>query len=300
MKLAHLEVCNAVLLTGSVTGAAVLLRLSQPAVTKILQSAENQLGFRLFTREKNRLVPTQEALELRPEITQIATQIEHLKEFSRALSRRRAILRISCSPSITATLLAPAVARFCERYPHVTCHLDTSPHPDLIERLTRRQFDVGFSLSTLKNPAVTEEPIAQGCAVCVAPMGTFAKSKTSVTWADLAKCRVIHVTCRSQFGGMLLVPDENEAQESNDRKLTCTTTYTAMKLVEFGQGVTAIDSFTASAADRSKTQVLPCAPEIPVDLIASYRHQAELSNPARQFIQTMAVIARQAHAQFSR
>ena len=58
MKLAHLEVCNAVLLTGTVTGAARLLHMSQPAVTKMLQSAENQFGFKLFTREKNRLVPT--------------------------------------------------------------------------------------------------------------------------------------------------------------------------------------------------------------------------------------------------
>ena len=59
MRPSHIDVCNAVLLTGSVTAAARLLNVSQPAVTKLLQSAENQLGFKLFVREKGRLVPTQ-------------------------------------------------------------------------------------------------------------------------------------------------------------------------------------------------------------------------------------------------
>ena len=55
MKLAHLDVCNAVLLTGSVTGAAKLLHVSQPAVTKLLHSAENQLGFRLLRARRTGL-----------------------------------------------------------------------------------------------------------------------------------------------------------------------------------------------------------------------------------------------------
>lgn len=301
MKLAHLDVCNAVLLTGSVTGAAKLLHVSQPAVTKLLHSAENQLGFRLFTREKNRLVPTQEALELHPEIVQIATQIERLKEFSQALSTRQTSLRVACVPSVAATLLAPAVAKFSERHPQVACQLETNAHPELVDRLMRRQVDLGFSASTLKNPAVVEEPVAKGCAVCVAPLGTFSKRKTSVTWDDLAKLRVILVPARTQFGGLLIEPDHEVIKDAKGvGRLTATTNHLAMKLVEYGQGVAAIDSFTASTADKSKVQVLPFAPEIPVDLIVSYRNQAKLSNSARQFIQTMAAVARSAHAQLGR
>lgn len=300
MKLAHLEVCNAVLLTGSVTGAARLLHVSQPAVTKLLQSAENQLGFRLFTREKNRLVPTQEALELHPEIVQIAAQIERLKEFSQALSNKQSTLRISCVPSVAATLLAPAIAKFAQHHPQVTFFLETNAHPALVERLMRRQVDLGFSASTLTNPAVVEEVIAHGCGVCVAPIGTLSKTKTSVTWKDLAKRRLIRVPARTQFGGLLIESDEEDGKESKDGRLTVTTNHLALQLVELGQGVAAIDSFTASTADRTKVQVLPFSPEIPVELMVSYRNQAKLSNSARQFIQTMASVAREAHAQLGR
>ncbi|MDT4879650.1 Bacterial regulatory helix-turn-helix protein, lysR family [compost metagenome] len=49
---------------GTVTGAAAMLNISQPALSQILLHAEDQLGFKLFNRVRGRLVPTQEAEEL--------------------------------------------------------------------------------------------------------------------------------------------------------------------------------------------------------------------------------------------
>jgi len=50
MRLRHIEVVHAVLLTGSVSAAARLLHITQPAVSRALQHAELQLGFPLFER----------------------------------------------------------------------------------------------------------------------------------------------------------------------------------------------------------------------------------------------------------
>ena len=84
------------MMTGSVTGAAKLLHLSQPAVTKLLRSAENQLGFKLFLREKNKLVPTEEALKLQPEFQAIAQRLERLRDYSRALASKPShVLRVA-------------------------------------------------------------------------------------------------------------------------------------------------------------------------------------------------------------
>lgn len=299
MKLAHLEVCNAVLLTGSVTAAARLLHVSQPAVTKLLHSAENQLGFKLFTREKNRLVPTQEALELHPEIVEIAQQVERLKEISLALSNRQTTLRIACVPSLAATLCAPTIARFIAKHPNVSCQLETYAHPDLVARLMRRQIDIGFSVSTLPNPAVVEERIATGCGVCVAPAGTFSKTKANISLADVAKRKLIRVPATTQFGGMLIESEDGEPKEAPAGRLSSTTNFLALKLVEQGLGVATVDSFTASTANLSLVQTLPVHPEFPVHLMASYRNQAKLSNSARHLIQTMASVAQRAHAQLA-
>ena len=68
MRLRHIEVFNAIMLTGSVSAAARLINITQPAVSRTLQHAELQLGFPLFQRAKGRLTPTTEALTLYPHI----------------------------------------------------------------------------------------------------------------------------------------------------------------------------------------------------------------------------------------
>lgn len=292
MKLAHLEVCNAVLLTGSVTGAARLLHMSQPAVSKMLQSAENQFGFKLFNREKNRLVPTQEALALHPEITQIATQIDRLRAFSRALvTDKSSLLRIDCPPSIAATLLPACIEKFSARHPNVSCQVATHTPADIIHRLMHRQSDVGFSLASLPNPAVIEEAIVQGRSVCVVPHGMLAQSKSSVTRQDLSTCRLIRVPPGGMFGS--LVPSDADPLKSGS--LAASSNFLAMRMAECGLGIAAIDSFTAASADLSKARILALSPPAAVDIFAQHRRLAKLSHAARRFIQLMGQTALQAH-----
>ena len=66
MRLRHIEVFNAVMVTGSVSGAARLINITQPAVSRTLKHAELQLGFPLFERVGGRLVATAEARSLFP------------------------------------------------------------------------------------------------------------------------------------------------------------------------------------------------------------------------------------------
>ena len=76
MRLRHIELFHAVLTAGSLTGAARLLNISQPAASKVLQLAEQQLGFPLFSRVRGRLQPTEEALLLRHRVEKIVQDIE--------------------------------------------------------------------------------------------------------------------------------------------------------------------------------------------------------------------------------
>lgn len=66
MRPRQLEIFTAVMRAGTVTGAARLLNISQPALSQTLMHAEDELGFALFERVKGRLRPTPEAVELSP------------------------------------------------------------------------------------------------------------------------------------------------------------------------------------------------------------------------------------------
>ena len=67
MRARQLEVFTAMMKAGTVTAAAQMLNISQPALSQILIHTEDNLGFLLFNREKGRLFPTPEALELYPD-----------------------------------------------------------------------------------------------------------------------------------------------------------------------------------------------------------------------------------------
>ncbi|CAJ3076526.1 LysR family transcriptional regulator [Burkholderia pseudomallei] len=61
LNLRQIEVFRAIMLTGSISGAAKLLHVSQPAVSRLISYAEQRLGLALFERIKGRLYPTPEA-----------------------------------------------------------------------------------------------------------------------------------------------------------------------------------------------------------------------------------------------
>jgi DNA-binding transcriptional LysR family regulator len=64
LSLRQIEVFHAVMLTGSLSEAGRMLFVTQPAVSRILASAENRLRYPLFERVKGRLHPTPEARRL--------------------------------------------------------------------------------------------------------------------------------------------------------------------------------------------------------------------------------------------
>ncbi|MGI9425674.1 MAG: LysR family transcriptional regulator, partial [Hyphomicrobiaceae bacterium] len=61
MNLNRLRVFRHVYETTSVSEAARALNLTQPPVTRMLRAYEEDVGFKLFTRGRGRLVPTPEA-----------------------------------------------------------------------------------------------------------------------------------------------------------------------------------------------------------------------------------------------
>jgi len=74
MRLRHIEVIFAVSRAGSISGAAKALSITQPAASKLLKAAEQQLRFPLFRRVSGRIHPTEEASALLADIERVAAR----------------------------------------------------------------------------------------------------------------------------------------------------------------------------------------------------------------------------------
>lgn len=294
MKLSHLDVCNAVLMTGSVTGAAKLLHLSQPAVTKLLHSAENQLGFKLFLREKNKLVPTSEALQLQPEFQAIAHRLDRLREFSRSLASQPShVLRVACAPSIAAALIPQCVEAFARQYPTVSCEIETHVHDTIVQKLMQCQCDVGLSLASLPNPAIVEDVVASGTMVGLVPKSFQQELPDDMAIGELTHLPLIRVPPGGPHGAELFPLPQGGA--ASTPRLTVSTNYMAMRMAERGLGIATIDSFTAAQADRQLVGVVRLQPQIPVRIFYLRAHRAQASHAGGRFVQILASVAAQAH-----
>ena len=272
MRLKHIEVFNAIMLTGSVSGAARLLHVTQPAVTQTLQHAELQLGYALFTRQRNRLVPTSEAQVLYPEVIRLVSQLESVKRLASGLrTGKRAALRLLVVPSLAVRALPDALKVFRRQHPDLAVSIRTLHTHEITQAIALREGDVGIVYGATQHPAVQHVPVATGRLVCVSPrpprQARGSDRRTTVELAELVRSGFIRIDERDPIGAMLA---EQCARQGLEPKggLTAQTHHIAMVLAEQGFGPAIIDSFTAAATTSDVLQVRTLLPEVPVNVQA--------------------------------
>src|SRR5688500_3137922 len=81
----QMQILSAIIRHRSMTAAAQILGLSQPALSRQLKHTEDRLGYPLFTRTKGRLEPTSEALLLFEEISRVEVQMQGIHTLARNL-----------------------------------------------------------------------------------------------------------------------------------------------------------------------------------------------------------------------
>lgn len=186
MRLKHIETFHALMMAGSVVGAARLLHVSPPAVSKTLSHAEQVLGFPLYHRIKGRLKPTAEALALYTEVVKIPPQLETLKTLAiqlKAAGGQR--LRIATVPALAQHLLPWAVAGLRHQGLAVTVEVRARHSQDLVPTLLLRQADLGVDFDFGEHPAIERTILMETGLVCVAPPGWFS-TQTPLTTADFS------------------------------------------------------------------------------------------------------------------
>ena len=288
MRLRHIEVFNAVMLTGSVSGAARLISVTQPAVSRTLQHAELQLGFALFQRSKGRLVPTPEALTLYPHIERLFAQLDEVQRLAANLKTGGGVkeLRILTVLALSYEILPHAIKLFRVRHPDVPITVKALHSPQIVSALVLQEADVGFLFSPVAHSALAQEHLADGRMVCVAPKGMLTArllKRGTVTLADLVKVPVIGLDVLDPVGRSLNQACR-EAGVGLQFNITVQTYHSALALAHHGLGVALIDTCTAASADLTRVDVLALEPLIPVPIKALLPAGKPASVAVRAFV----------------
>jgi DNA-binding transcriptional LysR family regulator len=186
MRARQLEVFTAVMRAGTVTAAARLLNISQPALSQILAHTEDELGFALFERVKGRLHPTVEALEIFPEAERLFASLEGLRRKTQDLRLGRAgLVRIASSAPPAMALLPHALADFRRRYPEIRLRSHVAPVATLVQML--REGDAGLALALEDHvaPDIEAEQCGETGFVCLMQPSHALAAAARVSLRDL-------------------------------------------------------------------------------------------------------------------
>lgn len=162
MRLRHIEIFEAIRRTGSLTQAAAALHITQPAASKLLASAESQLGFKLFERVKGRLVATREADILTPEVARLNQDLDSVRRLAASLrDRPHAHLRLGCAPALGLGLLPGVVRDSREAQPGLTFDIHTYHSSELVRGMLTRELDLAVTFDTSETPGLTRTELGQ-------------------------------------------------------------------------------------------------------------------------------------------
>ncbi|WP_417465173.1 LysR family transcriptional regulator [Kordiimonas sp.] len=185
-KSRHLESFREIMRTGSVTDAAHSLGLTQSAVSRQLAQLEDQLGLELFFRDKGRLTPLPEAVELCQEVDLALSSFDRiglLAEDLRNLAKGQ--LRVVGPPSFVEGVLAGAIASFLAQYPDIKFTIDSRNHETIVEQAVCRAVDCGFLKLPVSHPNLSVEHIVTASTVCVLKKGHPLEGRKVLTPKDL-------------------------------------------------------------------------------------------------------------------
>ncbi|CAB3922067.1 Octopine catabolism/uptake operon regulatory protein OccR [Achromobacter aegrifaciens] len=294
-KLRQMEAFRAVMLTGSMNGAAKLLFVSQPAVSRLIAHTEQSLGLQLFERDKGKLTPTPEAQRLFQEVGPLFDEALRIDELARDLAERpEGALTLCSSPSLALNFVPPVIAQYMELYPDVRLKFHTTLLSDMAHELLGRKAELAVSVLPIDHPNLVVEPLATGEMVCILPQGHPLAARRAVSLAELAECRLILYNRNIPFGQLVAAAFQragvswNPAVEIVRAELACA-------LVRVGAGVAIVDEFSVGQQGWPGVVTRPLRESIPLSLSLV---RSRFERPSRQVQRFVRLIKE--HARTSR
>jgi DNA-binding transcriptional LysR family regulator len=186
LNLRQIEAFKAVVENGTVSRAALMLNISQPAMSKLIAHLEADTGLRLFDRLKGRLAPTEHAMRLYDEVGRIFAGVRQVENAVDAIRREeQGRLAVGVLPALSGAFIQRVTTSFLKDRRNVFCSVQSRTSQWIVDWLVTRKLDVGLVGAPVENPYVCLEPLMEHPLVCIMPPDHPLAAKSLIEPADL-------------------------------------------------------------------------------------------------------------------
>lgn len=246
ITLRQVEVIRAVMLRGTIAGAAEHLGVSAPGISRLIKHTEESLGIRLFERRAGLFVPSVEAGAVFDQIREVYRGVENLQSALDSLQKGEDVrLAFASAPSIAQFVAARAIGRVRRRYPDVFIDLNILKIEETLDYLLLERGEFVIMTSAIENPGIDNRPLAVADFVAILPEGHPLASLPVVSVHDLVRYPLIGVDPQDPYGSKI-ARIFSEAGLTLQHSMRGRFSQTVVSLVRHGLGVAVIDRFSVA------------------------------------------------------
>jgi DNA-binding transcriptional LysR family regulator len=290
----QLEAFCAAIEQGSLSRAKEQLGVSQPAVSKLIQRLEAELGFALFEHSQGTLRPTPQARRLYEMAAQALLGLRRASDLAHEIrtgGARR--IHIISNPVVALALLPAAVAEFQGANPDHVVSIATRNSESLRDLIAAQAYDLGIAELPRGTQGLTVHRQRVEC-VCVMPGDHPLARHATVTPALVAPCGFLAPRRDRPIHHRL---DEAFRKAGVEWKLAVEADFgaTLVELVRNGAGIAIVDRMTARlAATRGGVVFRPLRPRVDYEFSIFRPSRLQASPPVAALLSTL-----QAHVKAS-
>ncbi|MDB5897140.1 MAG: LysR family transcriptional regulator [Ramlibacter sp.] len=252
--------------TGSVTGAARLLARSQPAVTRLVQELESEIGYDLLTRKGPRVTPTEQGLLLFDEVERALGGLRRVRERAGEIARGQSgPLLIAATSALAIGLVPEALRRVEAKGGPLSVHLRSAAPEEVVHAVLFGAVQIGATSLPFGHAGVAPHWIGQVPCVAVLPHDHPLARKRKVSLAALASQRLVTMSNPFRLRHRLDAALAREGVEKSRTQplIETNSSANAMALVRAGLGVAVLESITAGGGLPEGLVVRPLDTHIP-------------------------------------
>ena len=161
LEISQLRVLIAVAETGSLTAAANRIGLTQPAITRIIQRVEQEVGAPIVARSATGVTLTEDGQKLLAFAERTVASYDFLlSDLAVPSASLRGKLRMISSTTPGEYLVPELVAGFNRVHPLVTAEVFVTDSGAVLQEILDRRWDLGFVGRRVENRALTYRPLA--------------------------------------------------------------------------------------------------------------------------------------------
>lgn len=282
IRFRQLQAFHATYETGTVTGAATLLGISQPGISNLLAQLERETRFKLFERVKGRLIPTPEAGVLYQEVDTVVRGLDHVGQAVTDLQNKQGgQLQVASQHAMSFGFMPKLIARFARDRPDMSISFQSQYSSKVQEWVMSGLFEIGVCETPQLYDALECHPFQVEMKLAMHPDN------------PLARHDILTPALLTGEPFIVMGPDHMSHRRTHEAFHNAGVPWTTrvhthlfknmLSFVQEGMGVAVLDPFLLNYEESGNFITRPFAPAIHMDMMVITSRTRPLSSLAQDF-----------------